>query len=179
MIIKLAIISAIILMGVFIYFFNKYQQKKDKQDRYVDYLKLTINPLSFESWENLDSFVKAMKYVGNTKNNPFNTMNHYDLDKIIETYPYQRIVNKLHEDFSINKTPNHPMTINSLGGTVTKMENLEKFYKLCDQNMGDNTSTAFPINGHLIVLIKQKGSFFISAPYDLMSKKTIAESMKI
>lgn len=161
-----AIIGLILAFGLG-YTLHKKKMAKQEEERYQQYRRLYMNPLSKTSWQEIENFTKNLQ-LAFIHSKPFDA-NHYDLDHIMKTYPRDRIIRKLYEDMGFNQATKENHQMRSLGFKVQDTQNLFNFFNICELVLKDNTSIGFPINNHFVVVGKDKGAFFISMPYDIIN----------
>lgn len=166
MILLYAIIG-LFLAAIWGYYRQQKKLKQKEQESYQQYKIEYMNPLSFESWQAMEDFKQNLR-LSFSHQKPFDG-NHYDLDKIMETYPKDRIVRKMYEDLGFKKNYNSS-NMSSLGFNVKNIDNLFNFFNLCEEVINTNCSYGFPVNHHFIVVGRQDGVFFISMPYDIINQ---------
>ena len=166
----------LVALGIFLfayatYLVRKYFTEQKQQALYELYIHQTVNPLKFPLWQQIHNYQKNVYNIFGS----LNKQNYYDLDYIMENYSEDKILKTLVVDLELKQQEFQQLVISSLGAKVLKIENLNKFINYCDRVMNNNTKVCLPINGQLVVLIKQHTEFYMSAPLNLMGKKVLEE----
>lgn len=166
----------LVALGIFLfayatYLVRKHLNHKKQQSLYELYIHQTVNPLKFPLWQQMHNYQKNVYNIFGA----LNKQNYYDLDYMMENYSEDKILRTLVTDLDLQQTEFQPLVISTLGAKVLKTENLNKFINYCDRVMNNNTKVCLPINGQLVVLIKQHSDFYMSAPLNLMGKKVLEE----